>query len=351
MDLPEIDVASVEEDSRPGLSAQIGDGTFNGVYRVRAVRGRGSAKNQIDNCCLLRLREDIGVDLAVVKAPHTSRVKDYMVGFASRKTTYEQKIKRILKVWIIFSDFPQQKDDTMQYYRRECTIWARISADSKQAEDNNLLQFYGFLESYDFNQMPAFVAKYYALGDARSYINQNTQPRLSNKQKIYLISDIAKALTFIHSTCGIAHRDVRGSNILLKAKAHRLIGILGDFGSAKEFTIDVPWFLSSSDSGGDNWCPPEYKRPGGFHDDKGPGDIWSLGCTMLELLQEKDPWYQVSLGDIPAKIAAYEHPPKGANILQDHYDFITACWTTEDRRPTADDFQSRVEQLAENCST
>ncbi|OCB87838.1 hypothetical protein A7U60_g4971 [Sanghuangporus baumii] len=245
----------------------------------------------------------------------------------------------------LFSDSPQQQGDTNQYYRRECTIWARISADSNQAEENNLLQFFGFLESYDFNQMPAFVARYYALGDARSYINQNTQPRLSNKQKIYLISDIAKGLTFIHSTCGVAHRDVRGSNILLKAKEHRLIGVLGDFGSAKEFTIDVPWFLSSSDSGGDNWCPPEYKRPGGFHDDKGPGDIWSLGCTMLELLQEEDPWYQVSLGDIPAKIAAYEHPPKGAKILQDHYDFITACWTVEDRRPNANDLQSTLPTL------
>lgn len=54
------------------------------------------------------------------------------------------------------------------------------------------MQFYGFLESYEFSQMPSFVAKYYPLGDARSYIDRGAQPRLSNQQKIYLVSSHAK---------------------------------------------------------------------------------------------------------------------------------------------------------------
>ena len=64
-----------------------------------------------------------------------------------------------------------------------------------------------------------------------------------------------------------------------------LIGCISDFGSAKfldDSGIDLAYTTVMASMA---WCPPEYlfdERPH-YSNPTTHGDIWSLGCTLLEV--------------------------------------------------------------------
>eukprot|EP01132_Coremiostelium_polycephalum_P003140 gene3140-3926_t len=65
-------------------------------------------------------------------------------------------------------------------------------------------------------------------------------------------------------------------------------------------------------------------------------DIWSLGCTLLELLTGNPPYWD--LGTMPAMFAMVNnpHPPIPANISPDLKGFLLACFVRDiNKRPTA----------------
>lgn len=65
-------------------------------------------------------------------------------------------------------------------------------------------------------------------------------------------------------------------------------------------------------------------------------DIWSLGCTIIELLTGSPPYY--SLGTMQAlyKMVQDPHPPLPSNLSQELSAFLKACFVKEyKKRPTA----------------
>ncbi|KAH8111751.1 kinase-like domain-containing protein [Phellopilus nigrolimitatus] len=250
----------------------------------------------------------------------------------------ERKLKRILA-----------------YYKRECIIWQSISATPNAARAHNLLQFYGFMESYSYHVMPAMVCKHYDMGDMRSYIAMRRKPFLSDKDKIFSVADIAKAIDFLHCH-GITHRDIRTKNILLEFRDNHIAGVLGDFGSAKDFLMQNPTFIrSSTRQPWDRWSPPEYEVSVEYRYGTGEGDIWQLGCTLLEALQEADPWTPLSREDYQPLLRAHKYPVKAADydgrryrkVRDVHYDFMKICWKRKEERPSARDLYPRLVELAD----
>ncbi|PIN04705.1 MEKK [Handroanthus impetiginosus] len=91
---------------------------------------------------------------------------------------------------------------------------------------------------------------------------------------------LASALSYLHSR-GITHCDVKGRNVLLGASPGS--AKLADFGSAAEITSAA----AISARGSPLWMAPEVIR-GEY---QGPeSDVWSLGCTVIEMLTGKPPW-------------------------------------------------------------
>eukprot|EP01062_Namystynia_karyoxenos_P064500 TRINITY_DN5746_c0_g1_i1.p1 TRINITY_DN5746_c0_g1~~TRINITY_DN5746_c0_g1_i1.p1 ORF type:complete len:1160 (+),score=210.14 TRINITY_DN5746_c0_g1_i1:85-3564(+) len=101
---------------------------------------------------------------------------------------------------------------------------------------------------------------------------------------VYL-EQILYGLHYLHEK-GIVHRDIKGANILLCPDGSVK---LADFGTSVYLEHDGQ---VSSYCGTPAWMAPEVIRESG-HDKR--ADIWSVGCTVLEMLTGQVPWYHLGL--------------------------------------------------------
>ncbi|XP_006494295.2 mitogen-activated protein kinase kinase kinase 1-like isoform X3 [Citrus sinensis] len=125
--------------------------------------------------------------------------------------------------------------------------------------------------------------------------------------------------------CG---RDIKCANILVNANGSVK---LADFGLAKAITMnDV-----KSCKGSPFWMAPEVvnSKNGGYGL---PADIWSVGCTVLEMLTRCRPYFGVEWVQALFKIARGELPPIPDSVSRDARDFILKCLQVNPNdRPTA----------------
>ncbi|GLT47027.1 hypothetical protein SLA2020_207490 [Shorea laevis] len=99
---------------------------------------------------------------------------------------------------------------------------------------------------------------------------------------------ILSGLAYLHSKKTI-HRDIKGANLLVNASG---VVKLADFGTAKHLT-GLSYELSLK--GSPYWMAPEVIKAVMQHKDANPNlalavDIWSLGCTVIEMFNGKPPW-------------------------------------------------------------
>lgn len=66
-------------------------------------------------------------------------------------------------------------------------------------------------------------------------------------------------------------------------------------------------------------------------------DIWSLGCTVIELVEGKPPYYAMDPRAVMLKISQEESPPVPMNISSDLKDFLSKCLVKDpEQREKAD---------------
>ena len=143
------------------------------------------------------------------------------------------------------------------------------------------------------------------------------------------IDQVLQGLEYLH-TNGIAHRDVKGANVLL---SHDLTGAkLADFGASKRIEKlgeDASGGGASGLRGTPRWMAPELIRGELSGDLEGwiLSDVWSVGCTLVEMATGQLPWPQ-----FPNPMAAMFHisqgiaPPLGSTKLTEACaDFLGLC--------------------------
>ncbi|KAF9605101.1 hypothetical protein IFM89_013771 [Coptis chinensis] len=98
---------------------------------------------------------------------------------------------------------------------------------------------------------------------------------------------ILSGLAYLHSTKTI-HRDIKGANLLVDASG---VVKLADFGMAKHLSGQA---AELSMKGSPYWMAPELIHAVNQKDTNGDFafavDIWSLGCTIIEIVNGKPPW-------------------------------------------------------------
>ncbi|MGW6421036.1 serine/threonine-protein kinase [Nocardia sp. NPDC055053] len=120
-------------------------------------------------------------------------------------------------------------------------------------------------------------------GDVKALLADSPQG-LSPELVLRLLSDAADALDFAHSR-GILHRDVKPANLLIEQVSHGgLRAVLCDFGIARA--------LDETATASAMAVTFAYAAPERFMDSKVDhrADIYSLGCTLHELLTGQVPY-------------------------------------------------------------
>eukprot|EP01059_Diplonema_ambulator_P011214 TRINITY_DN21172_c1_g2_i2.p1 TRINITY_DN21172_c1_g2~~TRINITY_DN21172_c1_g2_i2.p1 ORF type:complete len:425 (+),score=62.36 TRINITY_DN21172_c1_g2_i2:186-1277(+) len=122
-------------------------------------------------------------------------------------------------------------------------------------------------------------------------------------------AQILSALMYLHSK-GVVHRDIKGGNILLGAEGEVKVA---DFGCSKKIDVCVSSsFGCKTMVGTPYWMAPEVIS----HTDDTIGygmkaDVWSVGCTVIEMYGNQ-PWQQFdSLWSAVYHIANSTGPPPG----------------------------------------
>ncbi|CAK9253863.1 unnamed protein product, partial [Sphagnum jensenii] len=139
---------------------------------------------------------------------------------------------------------------------------------------------------------------------------------------------ILHGLKYLHDR-NIIHRDIKCANLLVDVNG---VVKLADFGMAKE--LDKLGKLKSV-KGSPYWMAPEVidgTKTYGI-----AADIWSLGCTVLEMVTGKPPLSELDWPVVVWRVGHGEAPPIPENLSVDLKDFIKQCLEVDvNKRPTVD---------------
>eukprot|EP00347_Sterkiella_histriomuscorum_P011100 403373756 len=129
---------------------------------------------------------------------------------------------------------------------------------------------------------------------------------------------ILEGLEYLHVN-NVIHRDIKAANILLDSQGTCK---LADFGSSKKYVSMGQQF--NSFCGTPYWMAPEVIRQSGHNR---YADIWSLGCTVLEMIQGRPPWSDKNNISVLLAIADAKEPPKYPKTLSpDLKNFLDCCF-------------------------
>ncbi|KAI7742310.1 hypothetical protein M8C21_012000 [Ambrosia artemisiifolia] len=221
-----------------------------------------------------------------------------------------------MKEVTLFSDDAKSKESAQQL-GQEIALLSRL-------RHPNIVQYYGsetvddklyiYLEYVSCGSIHKLLQEYHPLGEIaiRSYTHQ-----------------ILSGLSYLHAT-NTVHRDIKGANILVD---HNGRVKLADFGMAKH--ISGP-SCPLSFKGSPYWMAPEVinNNSGGCNL---AVDIWSLGCTVVEMATGKPPWSQYEGVAALFKVGnSKELPMIPEKLSSDGKDFILQCLQRNpSKRPTA----------------
>ncbi|KAJ5745429.1 hypothetical protein N7520_010611 [Penicillium odoratum] len=180
----------------------------------------------------------------------------------------------------------------------------------KNLDHANIVKYQGFVKSAETLNI---ILEYCENGSLHS-IAKNFGRFPENLVGLYM-SQVLHGLLYLHEQ-GVIHRDIKGANILTTKEG---LVKLADFGVASRTTGPS----ESSVVGTPYWMAPEVIELSGATT---ASDIWSLGCTVIELLEGKPPYH--NLQPMPAlfRIVNDDHPPLPQGASPAVKDFLMQCF-------------------------
>ncbi|KAK0456767.1 kinase-like domain-containing protein [Armillaria borealis] len=176
----------------------------------------------------------------------------------------------------------QDEKLAIKSFHREVITWRMLRSP-------RMLEFRGiYIIRSDTTIRFGLVSPWMENGNIMEYLKEHP-----DHDRMAAIRQVVDGLLYLHqfNSFQTVHGDVKGANVFVKPD---LTCCLGDFGSARVATT-ITWSqnsLTSSTMGSTRWMAPELLNPVAFPDVRGvqlPGDIYALGCTVLEVIQGQKP--------------------------------------------------------------
>ncbi|XP_024396492.1 MAP3K epsilon protein kinase 1 isoform X3 [Physcomitrium patens] len=164
-------------------------------------------------------------------------------------------------------------------------------------------------------------------GSLASIIKPNKFGAFPESLVAVYIAQVLEGLVYLHEQ-GVIHRDIKGANILTTKEG---LVKLADFGVATKLTeADIN---THSVVGTPYWMAPEVIEMSGV---SAASDIWSVGCTVIELLTCIPPYYELQPMPALYRIVQDPRPPLPEHVSDAITDFLLQCFQKDAKlRPDA----------------
>ncbi|KAF8024256.1 hypothetical protein BT93_F1450 [Corymbia citriodora subsp. variegata] len=200
----------------------------------------------------------------------------------------------------------------------------------RQFKHPNIVQYYG---SEIVDDHFYIYLEYVYPGSINKYVREHCGTMTESVVRNFT-RHILSGLAYLHSNCTI-HRDIKGANLLVDANG---VVKLADFGMAKHLSGQVS-ILSLK--GSPYWMAPEILQ-GSITKGKTNSevafavDIWSVGCTIIEMLNGMPPWGELEGPQAMFKVLN-RSPPIPEKLSSEGKDFLQLCFQRNPaQRPSAE---------------
>ncbi|KAI0479775.1 hypothetical protein F4859DRAFT_449506 [Xylaria cf. heliscus] len=182
----------------------------------------------------------------------------------------------------------------------------------KNLHHDNIVKYIGFVKSADCLNI---ILEYCENGSLHS-ICKAYGKFPENLVGVYM-TQVLQGLQYLHDQ-GVIHRDIKGANILTTKDGKVK---LADFGVSTS-TLSGP-DKEAQVVGTPYWMAPEIIELSGATP---ASDIWSLGCTVIELLSGRPPYHHLQAMPALFAIVNDDHPPLPEGVSSAARDFLMQCF-------------------------
>ncbi|KAG8868866.1 hypothetical protein FRC20_002678 [Serendipita sp. 405] len=155
--------------------------------------------------------------------------------------------------------------------------------------------------------------------------------KLNERLVASYVTKILEGLDYLHKS-HVVHCDLKAANILTTKNGNVK---LSDFGVSLNLNAKVIEDIRKDVAGTPNWMAPEVIELKGAST---ASDIWSLGCTAIELLTGQPPYHEISNGlSVMFRIVEDASPPIPDVCSHPMKNFLRQCFEKDPlKRPSAE---------------
>jgi len=207
--------------------------------------------------------------------------------------------------------------------------------DLEAEEEEDIANVYREIEALTKSEFCDQLTKYYGSGingtelwiamefvDGGSVQGIVKKKSMTEEQIAVVCREVLSGLKYLLQDGGKIHRDIKGANILISTDGKVK---LADFGASRTLTQTCA-NKAGTFIGSPYWMAPEIVQNKKYD---GKVDIWSLGCTCIEMATQHPPHYRLQADKAIYAIMTQEPPRLPPGFSKEFNDFVNACLTKD----------------------